>query len=188
LDRPSAPTAYFGAKGFRLQQMASRPRSPVALGALIGKIVEPVAARKGMGVTSLLTQWPEIVGWRLAKICRPVELKWPAVGARRAEAAAPAQSTLILRVDGAFVLETQHAALLIVDRINAHLGWACVAKVAFRQGPLDDPKAERQRKPAPGARANAVAAGHTAQIEETDLREALTRLGARVIDKAGQSS
>jgi hypothetical protein len=158
------------------------------LGTLIGKIVEPVAARKGMGVTTLLTQWPEIVGSRLAKICRPVELKWPAIGVRRPEAAPPAQSTLVLRVDGAFALEAQHAALLIVNRINAHLGWACVAKVAFRQGPLDDPKAERPLRPAPSARAKAAAAGHTAQIEEADLREALTRLGARVIDKTGQPS
>jgi len=158
------------------------------LGALIGKIVEPVAARKGMGVTSLLTQWPEIVGSRLAKICRPVELKRPAIGARRPEAAPPAQSTLILRVDGAFALEAQHAALLIVDRINAHLGWACVAKVAFRQGPLDNPKADSAKRPAPSLAANAAAASHTARIEEADLREALTRLGTRVIDKAGLAS
>ena len=168
--------------------MEKRLKSPMPLGALIGKIVEPVAANKGMGVTSLLTQWPEIVGSRLAKICRPVELKWPAAVARRAESGLPAQSTLILRIDGAFALEAQHAALVIVDRINAHLGWACVAKVAFRQGPLDNPNAVRRQKPPPSQAASEAAALHTARIDEPDLREALTRLGARVIDRSGKPS
>jgi hypothetical protein len=168
--------------------MEKRSRYPMPLGALIGKIVEPVAASKGMGVTSLLTQWPEIVGTRLAKICRPVELKWPATMAKRVETAVPAQSTLILRVDSAFAIEAQHAATNIVDRINAHLGWACVAKVAFRQGPLERSEAVNARKPAPSPEANAAAASRTAEIGEPDLREALTRLGARVIDKTGQPS
>jgi hypothetical protein len=168
--------------------MEKRLKSPMPLGALIGKIVEPVAASKGMGVTTLLTQWPEIVGTRLAKICRPVELKWPAVLSKRAETAVPPQSTLILRVDGAFALEAQHSALVIVERINAHLGWACVAKVAFRQGPLDNAEASRRENPAPSALAKETATRHTAQIEQEDLREALTQLGARVIDKAGRRS
>jgi hypothetical protein len=179
---------HFGANGFRLQQMEKRHRSPTPLGALIARIVEPVATAKGMGVTTLLTQWPEIVGPRLAQICRPVELKWPAVVARRADTPTPAQSTLILRVDGAFALEAQHAAMVIVNRINAHLGWACVAKVAFRQGPLDNPKVRAPKPQKPSAAANASAAAHTAQIDEPDLREALTRLGARVIDKTGPPS
>jgi len=168
--------------------MERRPRYPTPLGALIGKIVEPVAARKGMGVTSLLTQWPEIVGARLAKICRPIELKWPPVGSRLTEAPLPSQSTLVLRVDGAFALEAQHAGPLIVERINGHLGWACVGKVAFRQGPLDEPKAERPRRPAPDAEAKSAAARHAAEIVDADLREAMTRLGAQVINKSGSPS
>ena len=168
--------------------MEKRSRYPIPLGALIGKIVEPAAASKGMGVTSLLTQWPEIVGTRLARICRPIELKWPAAMTKRVESAVPAQSTLILRVDGAFALEAQHAATTIVDRINAHLGWACVAKVAFRQGPLDKSEDAKLRKAAPGPAASAAAASRTADIREPDLREALTRLGAQVIDKAGRAS
>ena len=168
--------------------MEKRSKYATPLGALIGRIVEPAAARKGMGVTSLLTQWPEIVGPRLAKICRPVELKWPTAPAKRVESAARAQSTLILRVDGPFALEAQHAATTILDRINAHLGWACVAKVAFRQGPIEKSEIAEPRRPSPGAAANAAAATRTADIREADLRDALTRLGARVLDRAGPPS
>jgi hypothetical protein len=167
--------------------MQSRQRSPTPLGALIGKIVEPVAQRKGMGVTSLLTQWPEIVGARLAKICRPMELKWPAGGPRRLQSAGPAPATLVLRVDGAFALEAQHAAQLMVDRINGSLGWACVGRIAFRQGPLDEPQRPPPRL-APDARANAAAAKRAADIADAELREAMTRLGAEVIARAGSRS
>ena len=168
--------------------MERRSKSPTPLGALIGKIVEPVAADKGMGVTTLLTQWPEIVGGRIARICRPVELKWPAVLSKRVETIVPGQSTLVLRVDGAFALEAQHSAHIIVDRINAHLGWACVAKVAFRQGPLDISKTDRSKNVAPSASAMEIASKHTGQVQQEDLREALTQLGARVIDKAGHTA
>ena len=120
MDGVSASIGYFGANGSRLQQMERRSNSPTPLGALIGKIVEPVAANKGMGVTTLLTQWPEIVGARIAQICRPAELKWPSVLPKRVQTFVPAQSTLVLRVDGAFALEAQHSAQVIIDRINAH--------------------------------------------------------------------
>lgn len=187
MDGVSASIGYFGANGSRLQQMQRRSNSPTPLGALIGKIVEPLAAHKGMGVTTLLTQWPEIVGARIAQICRPAELKWPSVLPKRVQTLVPAQSTLVLRIDGAFALEAQHSAQAIIDRINAHLGWACVSKVVFRQAPLEALRIERSKSVAPSALAMEIASEHTGQVEQEDLREALTQLGARVIDKAGRS-
>jgi hypothetical protein len=163
-------------------------KSPTPLGALISKIVEPVAASKGIGVATLLTQWPEIVGSRIAKICRPVELKWPAAHSKRLAPHQPAQSTLVLCIDGAFALEAQHSAQGIVDSINAHFGWACVAKVVFRQGPIEEPETKKKaRIKPPSASAIEIASAHTCQVERTDLRESLTQLGARVIDKTGDS-
>ena len=50
-----------------------------------------------------------------------------------------------LRVEGAFALEAQHSAAIILDRVNAHLGWRCVEKIAFRQGPLPPMKEKRRR-------------------------------------------
>ena len=105
------------------------------LGSLIEGVVEPTLAARGLGEASLVTDWPEIVGAEIARYARPIQIQWPLRGAKRGpEETAPA--TLVLRVDGAFALEAQHAAAIIVERVNAHLGWRCVAKVAFRQGPL----------------------------------------------------
>ena len=92
----------------------------------------------------------------------------------------------MLRVDGAFALEAQHNAAIIVARVNAHLGWRCVEKVAFRQGPLPPWKQERRPAPSPGADAEAEARAAAASIEDEALRAALTRLGARAIDQASR--
>jgi hypothetical protein len=86
-------------------------------------------------------------------------------------------------VEGAFALEAQHHAPVIVARVNAHLGWRCVERVAFRQGPLPPLRQERRPAPAPTAEAKAEATRCVGAIEDDELREALTRLGARAIDK-----
>ena len=97
------------------------------------------------------------------------------------EAMAPA--TLVLRIDGAFALEASHMAATIVARVNAHLGWRCVDRLAFRQGPLPPLKKTRMRIAPPRAAALAAAREAVGGIEDEDLRESLAKLGARVIDE-----
>lgn len=158
---------------------------PTLLAAFVAPLIEPALARQGMSETSLLTEWPEIVGAHLARFCRPIELQWPRAS-RRDPDAQPASATLVLRVDGAFALEAQHSSAVLIERVNAHLGWRCVGKIAFRQGPLDRP-ARRAAKPAPpSAHALEKAAAYAAPIVADDLRDALTRLGARTIEKAAR--
>ncbi|MGD0642317.1 MAG: DciA family protein [Roseiarcus sp.] len=156
------------------------------LGSLLEGVVEPALAARGLGETSLVTDWPEIVGAEIARYARPIQLRWPPRGAKRGpEDSAPA--TLVLRIDGAFALEAQHAAAIIVERVNAHLGWRCVEKIAFRQGPLLELKAKRRAAPAPSAKAQAEAAALADRIDDEGLRQALTKLGARAIDSAART-
>jgi hypothetical protein len=155
------------------------------LGSLIEAVVEPTLAARGLGEISLITDWPEIVGATIARYALPIQMQWPRRGAkRRPEESAAA--TLVLRVDGAFALEAQHASAIIVERVNAHLGWRCVKRIAFRQGPLAEAKPKRRAAPAPSTEAQAEAAALAAPIEDEELRQALTRLGARAIDSAGR--
>ncbi len=131
-----------------------------------------------------MSHWPEIVGQDIARFCRFERLNWPPRGAKTDPAAASAPATLILRIDGAFAIEAQHLSRLVVERVNAHLGWGCVGRIAFRQGPLPQPPAPRRvRPPSEEAVARARAA---CAVEDEELREALVRLGARVIDRAGK--
>ena len=156
------------------------------LGSLIEGVVEPTLAARGLGEISLITDWSEIVGGEIARYARPIQIRWPPRGAKRG-AEEPAPATLVLRVDGAFALEAQHARAIIVERVNAHLGWRCVEKIAFRQGPLAEAKKKRRAAPAPSASAQAQALALAAPIEDEELRLALAKLGARAIDRAGRT-
>ncbi len=148
-----------------------------------GLIAEALAAR-GLSEASLIADWPAIVGETLARHARPIELKWPPRAAKRDPDAPSVPATLVLRVESAFALEAQHSASVIVDRVNAHLGWRCVDKVAFRQGPLPTHDTRRRTAPVPSEAAEAAAREAASRIEDESLREAVARLGARAIDRS----
>jgi hypothetical protein len=162
---------------------AKRKPQATSLGAHLGAVLSPTLAARGLSESSLITHWPEIVGLDIARFARFERLTWPPRGAARDPVEALAPATLILRIDGAFAIEAQHLSQLIAERVNTHLGWRCVAKVAFRQGPLPTPTPRRRIRP-PSPEALAEARRHGAGVEDEALREALTRLGARVIDRA----
>jgi hypothetical protein len=148
-----------------------------------GLIAEALAAR-GLSQASLIADWPAIVGETLARHARPIELKWPPRAGKRDPDAPSVPATLVLRVESAFALEAQHSASVIVDRVNAHLGWRCVDKIAFRQGPLPARDTRRRAAPVPSEAAEAAARDAAARIEDEGLREAVARLGARAIDRS----
>lgn len=147
-------------------------------------LIAEALAKRGLGETSLIADWPAVAGETLARHARPIELQWPPRAAKRDPDAPAAAATLVLRVEGAYALEAQHSASVIVARVNAHLGWRCVDKIAFRQGPLPPLREKRRAAPAPSRAAEAAARAVASQIEDDDLREAVTRLGARAIDRS----
>jgi hypothetical protein len=161
-------------------------RGAKALAEFMPEIIEEALAARGLSFASLVADWPVIVGESIARYARPIQLQWPPRAAKRDPEASIAPSTLVLRVDGAFALEAQHSAAIIVARVNAHLGWRCVEKVAFRQGPLPPLRQERRSLAAPSADAELEASKAASSVEDEALRTALTRLGARAIDQAAR--
>jgi len=172
---------------FRAEAMMKRARGGAKSLAEFtpGLIAEAMAAR-GLGETSLIADWPAIVGEALARHARPIELQWPPRAAKRNPDAPTVPATLVLRVEGAFALEAQHSASVIVARVNAHLGWRCVDKIAFRQGPLPPLKEKRRPEPLPSDAAEAAARAAASPIVDDELRDAVTRLGARAIDRSAR--
>ena len=123
------------------------------------------------------------IGERLAAVTEPMKLQWPSRGPKRSPDEAAEPATLILRVEGAFAIEVQHLAPLLCERINGRLGWRCVGKIALRQGPIERRATGRARAAQPPAEAVAAASKLSEGIADEGLREALTRLGARVLTK-----
>jgi hypothetical protein len=167
-------------------QKRSRYETP-RLAEFVNRALDPLIAKQGFGETTLLTQWETIVGARLAAICEPTRLNWPPRPKKPAANAPALAATLMLRVEPGFGLDVQHMSGSLIDRINAHLGWRCVARVAIRQEPLRRVAPRRRREPPPRnlalkARAEAATEG----IADEALRRALTTLGEHAFEQASR--
>jgi hypothetical protein len=172
---------------FRAKAMMKRGRDNAkSLAEFTPRLVAEALAARGLGETSLIADWPAIVGETLAHHARPIELQWPPRAAKRDPDAPSVPATLVLRVESAFALEAQHSSSVIVARVNAHLGWRCIDKIAFRQGPLPPLKENRRAAPVTSDAAQAAARAAASPIEDDGLREAVARLGARAIDRSAR--
>ncbi len=156
-----------------MKQPSLRPLSD-----LLDEALGPVLAAQGFAASDIVTGWPDIVGETLATHCEPIKISWP----RRIGDAPPEPATLQLRVEGAFALEIQHQAPVIIERVNTRYGWRCIGKIIIKQGPIYKEPPHKPR-PAPGAEAIAEARKRVGQIEDEGLRDALVRLGSGILDE-----
>jgi hypothetical protein len=153
-----------------------RRRGAVALGELIGKVIDPVTKRRGFATTDLIAAWAEIVGPRFAEFTRPEKIIWP-----KGEEMEGAPALLVLRVEGPRAVFVQHEAGQIVERVNAFLGYGAVGHVRIIQAPIGRATPEPSG-PAPlTPEAEAKVAGTVSAVEHDRLREALGRLGRGVM-------
>jgi hypothetical protein len=153
---------------------------PKPLAELIEPCLGPALAAQGFAASDVIVSWPDIVGDRLARFTQPIRIDW-----RRKRAPAPDEpaepAVLVIRVEGAFALELQHLAPVVIERVNAHFGWRCIGRLALKQGPV-----RRSPPPAPSAPALSDEDGRQVAeavggIGEEALRAALDRLGRAVV-------
>lgn len=139
-----------------------------AAGASLSRVVKPIMERHGGGVLARLkAEWTAIVGPDIAAAT------WPETLVR---------GTLRLRVAPAKALELQHRAPLVIERVNLFFGREAITRLALMQGPLPL-DAPIRRPPARPLRAAEAAAldDQLAGVGNPELRDALARLGCRVI-------
>lgn len=146
-------------------------------GALVATHIREGGESRGFAVSRLLTHWAEVVGPDVARVARPVDIKYGrGFGA-----------TLTLLTTGAEapMLEMQKEA--IRERVNACYGYSAIHKIRITQTAITgfadgravfDPAPKRTAEPPPIAPAARQAAG---QVDDEDLRAALERLGTNVL-------
>jgi len=142
-----------------------------AAGASVSRVVGPIVARQGGGILARLkAEWAAIIGPGLAAVTWPEAL---------------VHGTLRLRVTSSKALEVQHRIPLVIERVNLFFGREAVTRLALVQGPLPLP-APLPPEPARPLRPGDAAAldRQLAPIENPELRDALARLGRRVIGAA----
>jgi hypothetical protein len=146
----------------------------------IDRCLGPALAAQGFAASDIIAAWPEIIGERLAAHTEPLRIVWPrSVRDDRGEPA-----TLIVRVTGAFALELQHSAPLIVERINTYFGWRCIGRLSLRQGPVRRAAAPRRAPLRPDPAQAARVRDAVGDVSDRALRDALVRLGDAVLAEA----
>ena len=151
-----------------------RPISAKPLSVLLSDVFSDAYAKQGFAARELVTRWAEIAGAEIAAHSEPIKIQWP----RPAEGEEREPGTLVLRVDGPAAIEIQHQVGVICERVNRFLGWRAIARIGLRQAPLRRGTAKRRR--APDTAAAARVAATLSDVEDEELRQALSRLGAAV--------
>ena len=157
-----------------LEQQRGRPQyrpAPHARSA-VARIMRPLSSKHGAGSTGLAAHWPDIVGSRFAKISKPVKFSGKAD-----------ERTLLISAPGPAAALIMASSRQIIDRANTYLGAGHLKRIKVLQTKM---KTEVSGQPA--ARGLTQQAGDKLQsgletVRDSDLKEALEKLGRRVLSK-----
>lgn len=152
-----------------------------AVSATLPKVTAKVFGKRGLAEAGLVADWAGVVGSELAAVTLPRGLRFPSREARR-------DGTLTLRVAPGHGPAVQHLAPLIVERINAYMGYGAVARLTLQQGPVATGRtAPRPAAPAPTREEREALRALTAGVEDEELRAALERLAHAVRSTGGSA-
>lgn len=162
--------------------VASMRYRPPPIGARVLAAAQSAFAKRGFRESHVLAHWPEIAGQGLAEFSAPEKLVFPRGSADDGGKGRRSGATLTVRVDGPIAIEIRHLEPQIIERINSYYGYSAVARLKLVQGPLPAKARPRYRKIRPlKAEERAELAQGLDKIEEPALKQALEKLGERVI-------
>ncbi len=141
---------------------------------LVGDCLNTAFARQGFVAVEVVTHWEEIAGPELASRTEPMRLVWP----RRDDP--DSEGTLTVKVEGAYALDLQYAAPVLIERVNRYFGWRCVGRIAIRQGPVTPRTREVSLPLEPSPESLARIEDGLGEFEDAKLKSSLARLGALV--------
>ncbi|GAB4143073.1 MAG: DciA family protein [Sphingomonadales bacterium] len=153
--------------------MPDQRHGTARLDALLPKAARRAYRAFGFVESAIVTQWRHIVGPMLAAHSLPERLRF-GPGKR-------VGGSLQIRVEGAFALELQHYAPLIIERVNGYFGYRAVDRLVIKQGPLPAaPVAAPVQNPPLTAAARQRIESATTDVHDERLKAGLRRLGALI--------
>ena len=151
-----------------------------SVGSFVPQLTRTAMEKFGFPAAAILTDWPAIVGAELAAYTAPERLRWPKRAGEPDSGDNPWNgaegATLILRVEGPRVLELQHRAEQLIERVNAYFGFRAVIEVRLLQAPLTKSK----RPVGLPRRQAAIVPIAATEVAHDALRDVLERLGGNV--------
>ncbi len=151
---------------------------PRALAEPLCRLTTPLFRKRGFADSALVDEWATIVGPRLAAASLPERISFPPRQRR--------EGTLHLRVvHGSLALELQHLQPLLIEKVNAHLGYPAVSQVRFMQGPVPAAAVPStpELQPTMEATDRQRLTDSIADVADPGLRAALEDLGRAVFSR-----
>lgn len=154
---------------------------PRPLAELVARLVAPACRRRGIANAALMLDPADVFGERFARAAAIERIVWPHDGDRGA--------TLVVHADAAAALALQHLAPQVIERVNILIGWPAVARLRLTQSRGRVPASPTRRAgpppppPPPDPALTAAVAAELADVAHAQLKDALSRLGARVQER-----
>lgn len=151
-------------------------RGSVAMSELIGRVLDPVCARRGFASSQLIHAWPELIGEAFVDCTIPEKIQWtrdPTFGQ---------VGTLIIRVDGPKAIYLQHEEHQILERLNRFFGFQAIHRLKIIQGPIQhDERARKPDLPQLTPHQERKLQSFVQEFEDPALQEAVTSMGRGVL-------
>jgi len=139
--------------------MGERRQGLRALGATLPALTRRALGRRGFAEGGLALDWAAVAGEEIAANTLPLKVSYPK-GARE-------RGTLHLKVAGGYAPILAHCEPLLIERVNAYLGYGAIERLRLSQGRIERPRV-RSESPDDSTPAEPVPG-----IGDPDLAEAL---------------
>lgn len=157
---------------------------PRSVSEIVGKVLEPVIARRAGMTLDLINAWPEIAGEEFSKTTRPEKINWP----RRAHEDDPFKpAVLVVACENSAALFFQHEQAAILERINVFFGFEAIDRIKIVQKAV---VSVEKKKPKDLQSVTDMDEKRLAaildEIDDPVLKETLAKLGRGVLSKHGK--
>lgn len=143
-----------------------------AISAETERITSPIRKKRGLTEVAIISDWPKIIGNRLAQECLPLRIS-PGAGANN--------GTLYIQVSGVLALELQHMQTQVIERINGYFGYQAISRVILQQAPVINEKPKKKIKKDLTKEDTAALDLLLDGVTDNSLRKALRDLGQGIL-------
>ena len=147
---------------------------PRALNHALAPIAKQVIGKDWAIYSGLLDHWPEIVGQSYAQTTTPVKITFP----HQPQEPRRRGGTLTIRLPKGLAMEFTYKISSVQQRVNNYFGYDAVGKIVL-ETVYALPAVKNTSQPSPQAIEKAKEASDG--IENSELREALEKLGGRIL-------
>lgn len=159
---------------------------PTKLSSLIEPVAKAALGKDWSLFSGLLQNWPEIVGKAYAAETTPVKITFPTPPQNVPQQSRRTGGMLTIRLPKGLAMSFTYDIPAILQRVNTYFGYQAIAKIVL--DPVHKLPQKRKTAASPSKEILTEMTEKTSSIEDTELRDALKRLGASILAESKNSA